>query len=233
MTEETHQRWLNSEELDFAWFDFASEYEKDQYRNAGTEHRMEALSIMMKAELISKINSENLYCYGLRIAPTLSEGPERIPSFLFAELSNKGPLLENIDWGKSTLRSAGREYVQVRVFRPQEMEHRDRVPEPEKITPQQMSESSRSRQSIKGEHPSLAIARRANRLPAGRPSKHMQINEAVDKLTAERVDLSKLPRKEAYSRIRRKSKELGANVSVGFSDPVIQRVLFERFGPRA
>jgi hypothetical protein len=61
----------------------------------------------------------------------------------------------------------------------------------------------------------------------------MQINEAVDKLTAEGVDLSKLSRKEAYSRIRRKSEELGANVAVGFSDPVIQRVLFERFGPRA
>jgi hypothetical protein len=132
MTEETHQRWLNSEELDFAWFDFASEYEKDQFRNAGTEHRMEALSIMMKAELIAKIHGEELYCYGLRAAPTLSDGPERIPSYLFVELRKMGPLLENIDWGKSTLRSAGREYVQVRVFRPQEMEHPDRVSEPGK-----------------------------------------------------------------------------------------------------
>jgi hypothetical protein len=120
MTGETHQRWLNSEQLDFAWFGFASEYEKEQYRNARTEHRMEALSIMMKTELISKIHSEYLYCYGLRIAPNLSEGPERIPSFLFAELSNKGPLLENIDWGKS---SAGREYVQVRVSSVPEFEN--------------------------------------------------------------------------------------------------------------
>jgi len=233
MTEEMYQRWRDSDDLDFAWFGFASEYEKKQYRSAGTEHRMEALSIMMKAELISKIHSEYLYCYGLRIAPSLSEGPERIPSFLFAELCNKGPLLENIDWGKSSLRSAGREYVQVRVFLPEEMEHPDRVSEPGIITPQQTSEASRSGESIIGAHSSLAIARQANRLPAGRPSKNKQINEAVDRLTAEGVDLSKLARKEAYSRIRRKGEELGANVTLGFSDPVIQRVLFERFGPRA
>jgi hypothetical protein len=79
MTENTHQLWFDSEELDFAWFRFATEYEKEQYRNANAPDRMEALSIMIKAELIAKIHREELYCFGLRTAPSLSEGPERIP----------------------------------------------------------------------------------------------------------------------------------------------------------
>jgi hypothetical protein len=133
MAENLNQRWEASDELDFAWFGFASEYEKEQYRNATDRDRMEALSIMMKAELIAKIRNEKLSCFGLRAAPNPSEGPERIPSFLFVELGKRGPLLENIDWEKSTLRSAGREYVQVRVSTPQNIEPTNERPEPPKI----------------------------------------------------------------------------------------------------
>jgi hypothetical protein len=120
MATDVLQLWEAGEELNFAWFGFASEYEKEQYRNAGTRDRMEALSILMKADLVAKIQEEELYCFGLRIEPTLSEGPERIPTFLFSGLSKRGRLLENFDWEKSTLRSAGREYVQVRVSAPKE-----------------------------------------------------------------------------------------------------------------
>src|ERR1700730_108127 len=71
MAENLNQRWEASDELDFAWFGFASEYEKEQYRNATDRDRMEALSIMMKAELIAKIRNEELYCFGLRHAGAL------------------------------------------------------------------------------------------------------------------------------------------------------------------
>jgi hypothetical protein len=54
MAENLNQRWEAADELDFAWFDFGSDYEKEQYRNALDLDRMEALSIMMKAELIAK-----------------------------------------------------------------------------------------------------------------------------------------------------------------------------------
>jgi hypothetical protein len=69
--------------------------------------------------------------------------------------------------------------------------------------------------------------------PAGRPSKNAEIEAAIDALTPEGVDVSKLPRKDAYARIRQKAAKLGANVEVGFSVPVIQRVLVRRYGPRA
>ncbi|MFZ0557934.1 MAG: hypothetical protein WAM55_01435 [Methylovirgula sp.] len=69
--------------------------------------------------------------------------------------------------------------------------------------------------------------------PPGRPSKSATIEAAIDALTAEGVDVSKLSRKDAYSRIREKASKLGANVEVGFSVPVVQRALVRRYGPRA
>lgn len=66
----------------------------------------------------------------------------------------------------------------------------------------------------------------------GRPSKHTEISRAIDALAEEGVDVSTLPRKDAYSRIRTKAKTQGANVEIGFSDPVIQRVVLRRYGPR-
>jgi hypothetical protein len=67
-------------------------------------------------------------------------------------------------------------------------------------------------------------------MPKGRPSKISEIENAIDALNSEGEDLSKLRRKKAYHRIRRKAKTLGSNVEIGFSDPVIQRVLIKRYG---
>ncbi len=78
-----------------------------------------------------------------------------------------------------------------------------------------------------------AVSKQVGPMPPGRPSKSATIEAAIDALTAEGVDLSKLPRKDAYSRIRQKAAKLGANVEVGFSVPVVQRALVRRYGPRA
>jgi hypothetical protein len=78
------------------------------------------------------------------------------------------------------------------------------------------------------------LRRGASRIAcAGRPSKNAEIEAAIDALTAEGVDLSKLPRKDAYARICQMAAKLGANIEVGFSAPVIQRVLVRRYGRRA
>ncbi|HLH11954.1 MAG TPA: hypothetical protein VKV77_08765 [Methylovirgula sp.] len=69
--------------------------------------------------------------------------------------------------------------------------------------------------------------------PLGRPSKAAEIEAAIDALAADGIDLSKLARKDAYSRILQKAAKHGANVDVGFSIPVIQRALVRRYGPRA
>jgi hypothetical protein len=69
--------------------------------------------------------------------------------------------------------------------------------------------------------------------PGGRPSKNAVIEAAIDKLTAEGINLSKLPRKDAHSRICQAAATLGVDVEVGFSYPVIRRVLVRRYGPRS
>jgi hypothetical protein len=68
--------------------------------------------------------------------------------------------------------------------------------------------------------------------PVGRPSRSADIEMAIEALAAEGVDLSKLPRKDAYVRIRQKAAELGTSVELGFSPPVVRKVLIRRFGPR-
>jgi hypothetical protein len=77
-----------------------------------------------------------------------------------------------------------------------------------------------------------SLSRQGGLTPAGRPSKKAEIELAIDALKAEGVDLSKLPRKDACLQVRRRAAKLGANVEIGFSLPVVRKVLIERYGPR-
>jgi hypothetical protein len=82
-------------------------------------------------------------------------------------------------------------------------------------------------------HAPRAVNKPFGPTPAGRPSKNAEIEAAIDKLISEGINLSKLPRKDAHSRICHTAARLGANVEVGFSAPVIRRALVRRYGPRA
>jgi hypothetical protein len=66
----------------------------------------------------------------------------------------------------------------------------------------------------------------------GRPSKSAEIRAAIEALAAEGVELPKLSRKDACARVRQRAAKHGASIEVGFSDPVIQRSLVRRYGPR-
>jgi hypothetical protein len=67
----------------------------------------------------------------------------------------------------------------------------------------------------------------------GRQSKEEEIAAAIKGLTAAGVDLQRLPRKEAYSRIKDYARtKLQANTDVGYSEAVLQRTLLRTFGPR-
>jgi hypothetical protein len=88
-----------------------------------------------------------------------------------------------------------------------------------------------------GTHPVPFVAQVVSKsgapTPGGRPSKNAVIEAAIDKLAAEGINLSKIPRKDAHSRICQTAATLGADVDVGFSYPVIRRVLVRRYGPRS
>jgi len=67
----------------------------------------------------------------------------------------------------------------------------------------------------------------------GRPSKTPEIERAIELLLSKGVDLAKMPRPKAYEAVRKcAAGELNSDTLIGFTDPVIQRSLFSRFGPR-
>ena len=67
----------------------------------------------------------------------------------------------------------------------------------------------------------------------GRPSKELEIERAIDILLRRGVDLAKMPRPKAYGTVREcAASELKSDTKIGFTDPVIQRFLFRRFGAR-
>jgi hypothetical protein len=67
----------------------------------------------------------------------------------------------------------------------------------------------------------------------GRPSKSAEIERAIETLLANDVALAKMPRPKAYRAVREcAARELNSDTQIGFSDPVIQRSLLKRFGPR-
>ncbi len=65
----------------------------------------------------------------------------------------------------------------------------------------------------------------------GRPTKGAEIEEAIDGLIGMGVDVEKMPRPLAYRKIRDFAHQMfNANISIGYSNPVLQRHLFRRFG---
>jgi hypothetical protein len=67
----------------------------------------------------------------------------------------------------------------------------------------------------------------------GRPSKEAEIEKAIDILMKRAVPLPKMPRPKAMMQIRRCAEiELNSDTNIGFSDPVLERFLLRRFGPR-
>jgi hypothetical protein len=66
----------------------------------------------------------------------------------------------------------------------------------------------------------------------GRPSKVPEIERAIEILFERGIDLANMSRQKAYKAVRQcAANELNSNIKLGFTDPVIHRSLFKRFGP--
>ena len=109
-----------------------------------------------------------------------------------------------INWAENKVTNFGVTYGSVRVRRPIASEARPKAIE-------------------EGPLPSRA---------RGRPSKTPEVERAIDHLLERGVALAKMPRPDAYKAVRKAANELKYNTQIGFSDPVVQRALSRRFGPR-
>ena len=81
--------------------------------------------------------------------------------------------------------------------------------------------------------PELLSTETSPRRGPGRPDKSAEIDQAINLLLGRPVDLAAMPRQQAFRAVRKcAASELKSNINIGFSDPVLQRALFRRFGRR-
>ena len=103
------ETWEFGSPLDHAWFHFAPEPLKDQYRDAPHEHRMAALKILMEGEVALKISCGELIACGIEIPIKNGGEIEQISNLIFSSQSTK------IDWTHSEIEGLGIKYHEVRV----------------------------------------------------------------------------------------------------------------------
>jgi hypothetical protein len=102
--------WQLADPLDFAWFGYAPNGLKTQYREAGDNPvRTAALRQMMEAEVRGRIGDGELTAYGILTAPKLEDTARRIPPTLFQAQS------ASVDWDQGIITSLGRTFAEVRV----------------------------------------------------------------------------------------------------------------------
>jgi hypothetical protein len=102
---------FGSSPLDHAWFHFASEAMKAQYRVAHSEHSMRALQALMEVEVRQFLAIGELRAIGIALPLRPESAPEEISTLLFAAHSTE------IDWANSTICGLGCSFGEVRVVR--------------------------------------------------------------------------------------------------------------------
>ena len=102
--------WADAVPLRDAWWILGDPWNKEKYRNVDSRGALETYRILLQDDLIIRIYHGELTAFGIQTVPSIGNGPEIIPKFVFAQ--------PNVDWEKSTLRGYGRTYEGVRVVMP-------------------------------------------------------------------------------------------------------------------
>jgi hypothetical protein len=243
------KQWEDGVSLGSAWWVYADLPKKKRFRelqqaaspadlvpHMGFRHALED-------EVIGRLCSGELQAFGIEFR---SAGePIAIPKNYFW----KGAEI-NLD--KDTVAALGRKFGQVKVQgNPEPVA--EGLAEVVAIDPQQLLAELKLLNKLRAvpdepEYPAVIHAPKAaaepppsdagpreiiKRAQRGRPSKTPEIEQTIDILLEKGVGLAKLPRPQAMAEIRNcAANELNSDVDIGFSDPVLERVLFRRFGRR-
>ena len=194
---------------------------------------------VMQGSLLEKLRDGSLEAWGVETAPERKRDLEMLPPHFFLDA--------RISWTRNIVTSLGATYGAVQVRR--------RLPTiPKEATKRSLNASADSSTSgaslltqsahttsvntdMQSHTPSPLASKRIENGPLpsgarGRPSKTPEIEHSIDTLLEKGVALAKMPRPKAYGAVRKAAAELKYNTEIGFSDPVIQRALSRRFGPR-
>ena len=238
-------------DLGSAWWVFADNRNKERFRERQREGKGIHLGIRysLQIDLIARLEDRQLQAYGIEEGS--DAGPIHIAEYYFSKTAE-------VDYDNDTVSALGKKFYEVRVQGDREPPDETQPSEPEPApyindlreiaaqrarerlleTPPSVPKTSREpRESTdQGEREPLHETLPSERSPSkarGRPSKTPDIDRAIDILVKKGVDLAKMPRPSAYRAVKEcAASELYSDTQLGFSDPVIQRSLFRRFGRR-
>jgi hypothetical protein len=243
------KQWEDGVSLGSAWWVFADLSRKKRFRElqqAGSQtDRASHMGFRhaLEDDVIGRLSSGDLQAFGIEFG---SPGePIAIPNKYFW----KGA---EIDFGNDTVAALGRKFGQVTVQGKREPIV-ETSPEMISIDPRQLEAELYAFHILPTEtepEDDPGVVRAPGPLPEpergkaapqqfieeklrGRPSKAREIEQAIDILLRQGVDLATMPRPKAYKAVRKCAEtDLKSNTEIGFTDPVIQRALFRRFGRR-
>ena len=210
------EAWGEGVPLREAWWAFADPQKKELYINLESEGLHLDMLQSLKDEVVDGLYTGHLDAFGVEIQT--GNEPIHIPEYYFIRTAT-------IDRVKDTVSAFEKEFHNVRVKSKHEQSDEPRTEaELAEPTPTQRESSDFRPQALPdGNRPPKA---------PGRHSKAPEIDQAIDRLIKQGLDPGSMPRPQAYNAVRRAAAELGFNTRIGFSDPVIQRCLLRRFGPR-
>lgn len=110
------QFWEIGEQLGYAAIKFGDPYQTEKWKSAGDVGAIDAHELLLVADLFGRIQEGDLVAFGFRIAPTVSDGPVRIPGHTF----EPRPDLALTRCGE--LRVSGYSYERIRILPRSEVE---------------------------------------------------------------------------------------------------------------
>lgn len=136
--------WQDALELNFAYFHFSDPYQRRKFEAATKPGPMQALKMLMYAELFGQLQSGMLQAWGFCVEPAPSDGPIAIPVHCFM----KRPNIDECDRG--IISASGWRYERVRI------PHADTVIKP--ITTENSANSLKSKAGRPSTYPAVKIA---------------------------------------------------------------------------
>jgi hypothetical protein len=247
------KQWQDGVSLGHAWWVYADLAKKKRFRElqqaASPGDRAPAPHMgfrhALEDEVIGRLSSGELQAFGIEFGSTGE--PVAIPKNYFW----KGA---EIDLDSDTVAALGRKFGQVTVQGKREPIV-ETLPEMVAVDPRQFHMERDALYSVRAEPEQLngpgLEQRTSDTLPIaegsahliegahseskrrGRPSKAAEIEEVIEILLGKGINLAKLPRPQAMAEIRNcAANHPDSDINIGYSDPVLERVLFRRFGPR-
>jgi len=252
------EAWENAVALGSAWLKFAYARNKKRFFELRREGGHHGLQSHMERELIWRICDGDFQAFGIEHGS--DAGPIPIPKYYFSKTVVVDWNRETIEaFGKKfyevRVQGEEREQEPPDETEPTELESGPYIIDPQEITAQNEQErlhkTPLNEWEPSDEPPNQAQLKSTNETPLsesatdrlkeapsslkvrGRPSKAPEIERAIEILLEKGAELAKMPRPQAFKAIRKcAASELKSDITIGFSDPVIQRALFNRFGQR-